>query len=339
MIQDAASTPAPPGKLVVVLLNYCLGPMTIGCLETLEPEVARIPGARVIVADNASPDHSLREIEAAIRARGWGDWVETLPLPENGGFAYGNNRAIERALADPEVDLIYCLNPDTRVHPGGIQRPCAYLRAHPQVGIAGARVTWPDGQLNSGPHAIPSPLGELARASRIGRLRVRYARTSDHAQDRPAISCDWVSGAAFCVRREVFETVGFMDEGYFLYFEEVDFCVRARAAGWEIHYLRDAQITHFEGQATGLQDAARRPPYWFASRRRFFSKVYGRHGLVAADACWLAGRALCGVTRFLRGVTGDPVEQRLTLDLVLGDAWAFARGRVGGVPRIRVAQL
>ncbi|MCA8920673.1 MAG: glycosyltransferase family 2 protein [Planctomycetes bacterium] len=315
-----------PGDLVVVILNYCMGPLAVECLRSLESEVHGL-GARVVVADNASPDGSLDVIDAAIAREGWGAWVSTLALPRNGGFAYGNNRAVERALQDPQVEFVYLLNPDTLMHAGGIARTRDYLLAHPKVGIVGARLTWPDGQLNSGPHAAPSPLGELASASRVGRLKARYGKASHLDPDAPAIECDWVSGAAFCVRREVFETVGLMDEGYFLYYEEVDFCLRAKREGWEIHYLRDARVTHMEGQATGIHSDRRRPPYWFDSRRRFFAKAYGTGGLIAADLCWTAGRAL----RALReGVTrsADEDAPQVTRDMLLSDAWALVRGQL-----------
>jgi len=313
----------PPGDLVVVVLNYNMGELVVECLRSLEAEVRDL-GARVIVADNHSPDGSLGLVAAAIERHGWGGWVQTLALPRNGGFAYGNNHAIQAALNDPTIRFVYLLNPDTLMHPGGISRVRDYLLTHPEVGIAGARVCWPDGALNSGPHATPSPLGELASASRVGRLKQRFGRAA-HDLESPAVDCDWVSGAAFCVRREVFETVGLLDEGYFLYFEEVDFCVRAKRAGWRVIYLRDAQVTHHEGQATGIHDGRRKPAYWFESRRRFFSKTYGVGGLLAADLCWLAGRSL----RLLREAvtrTPEPDAQQLTFDLLRSDALALLRG-------------
>lgn len=313
----------PAGDLVVVVLNYNMGELVVECLRSLEAEVQAL-AARVIVADNHSPDGSLGRVATAIERHGWGGWVQTLALPRNGGFAYGNNHAIQAALNDPTIRFVYLLNPDTVMHRGGIARVRDYLQTHPEVGIAGARVRWPDGELNSGPHTTPSPLSELANASRVGRLKQRFGRAA-HDPDAPAVDCDWVSGAAFCVRREVFETVGLLDEGYFLYFEEVDFCVRAKRAGWQVRYLRDAQVTHHEGQATGIHDGKRKPTYWFESRRRFFSKTYGLGGLLAADLCWIAGRSL----RLLRETatrTPDPEAQQLTFDLLRGDALALLRG-------------
>src|SRR5205085_8082984 len=111
------------------------------------------------------------------------------------------------------------------------------------------------------------------------------------AQDR-SHPCDWVSGACFAVRKEVIDRVGPLDEGYFLYFEEVDYCLRARRAGWSCWYVADARVVHHEGSSTGITETARRrPAYWFESRRRYFTRAYGTLGLIAADLLWAIGRA------------------------------------------------
>ena len=149
------------------------------------------------------------------------------------------------------------------------------------------------------------------------------------AQDR-SHRCDWVSGACFAVRRQVFERIGLLDEGYFLYFEEVDFCRRARRAGWTCWYVADARIVHLEGSSTGIREVARRrPAYWFASRRRYFTKAYGSIGLVAADVLWSIGRASYLVRRAI-GLGGakklEQVPRRFALDLLAGDARAIVRG-------------
>jgi GT2 family glycosyltransferase len=91
---------------------------------------------------------------------------------------------------------------------------------------------------------------------------------------------DWVTGAAMMIRKEVLSEVGLLDDGYFLYFDEVDFCFRARQAGWPAYYVPDSVVTHLQAQATGItddrKDKRRYPDYWFDSRRRFFVKNRGK---------------------------------------------------------------
>lgn len=132
------------------------------------------------------------------------------------------------------------------------------------------------------------------------------------------------------IRREVLDAVGPFDEGFFLYYEEVDFCRRAAAAGWQCWLVADARVVHFEGASTGITLARRRTPaYWFASRRRFFLKSYGVAGLLAADVLRLVGRASLVVRRALglggrRGEAEEPLRQ--TRDLLASDARALLSG-------------
>jgi GT2 family glycosyltransferase len=106
---------------------------------------------------------------------------------------------------------------------------------------------------------------------------------------------DWVTGAAMMIRKTVLDEIGLLDDGYFLYFEEVDFCFRAQQAGWRAYYVPDSVVTHLQGQATGMIDdpkvPRRYPDYWFDSRRRFFVKNRGKVQAMLADLAFLGGYA------------------------------------------------
>jgi N-acetylglucosaminyl-diphospho-decaprenol L-rhamnosyltransferase len=104
---------------------------------------------------------------------------------------------------------------------------------------------------------------------------------------------DWVSGVSMLFRREVFATAGFFDEGFFLYFEEVDLARRIQQAGWKIYFVADVGVGHVGGLSTGLNDESRRMPrYWFDSRRRYLVKHHGRAYSAACDAAWIVGHAI-----------------------------------------------
>ena len=134
-------------RLLIVIVNYRTADLVIDCLRSLESEVAAVGDARVVITDNASRDDSVAKIADAIRANRWDVWTALMPLPENGGFAYGNNAAIRPALAgnDPP-DYVLLLNPDTVVREGAVSALLAFMEANPSVGIGGSRLEHPDGQ-------------------------------------------------------------------------------------------------------------------------------------------------------------------------------------------------
>jgi GT2 family glycosyltransferase len=139
------------------------------------------------------------------------------------------------------------------------------------------------------------------------------------------------------VRRAVLEQIGLMDEGYFLYFEEADFCWRAKAAGWEIWHVPESRVMHLEGASTGIRTKARRrAKYWYDSRRRFFVKHYGVTGLAMADILWTLGRTTLLFRRLfgLGGGSGGEDPAYFMYDLLWGDLKSFLTGQVLAIRRV-----
>lgn len=317
----------------IVTVNYRTAGLVVDSLRSLAGQVGDLGGGKVVVVDNASGDGSVDTIAASIARAGWSGWAGVVPLDRNGGFAYGNNEGIRLALAAAgRVDYVLLLNPDTVVHPGAIKALVAFMDGNLEVGIAGSRLENATGAVDCSAHRAPSPLGELDGSARLGlvsRLLQRYVVSPPIRKE--AHECDWVSGASMIIRRHVLEEIGPMDEGYFLYFEEVDFCCRTRAAGWSVWYVPDSRVMHLEGAATGIRAAeTRRPKYWYDSRRRFFLKQHGIAGLLAADALWAIGRLAFLLRRALRlgaqGPANDP--KWFMFDLLWGDLRALAGGQV-----------
>jgi hypothetical protein len=300
-------------RVLVAIVNYRTAALAVKCLQSLEPELQAFPGAQVVVVDNCSGDGSAEVLAQAIETHRWGAWARLVASEVNGGFSYGNNVAIAPALAAAQPpEFVWLLNPDTEVRPGAMRHLVQFLQEHPAAGIAGSSYELGDGTL--WPHAFrfPSLLGEVASGLRLrlaapllGRHEVLMTMGSSPA---PA---DWLPGASMMVRREVFEAVGLMDEDYFLYFEETDFCLAARRHGFECWYVPQSRVMHHCGQATGASGAQgilnRRPRYWFESRRRYFVKNHGRAYAAATDVLW----SLCFLTLMarrllLRTSTGHP---------------------------------
>ena len=321
----------------VVIVNYRTGPLVVDCLASLVSELPALRGGRVIVVDNASGDDSVACIGAAIEANGWGGWAEVVALPRNGGFAYGNNRAIERVREhDPAFGVVVCLNPDAAVRPGALEALGQQLESRSDAGIAGASIEDEHGMPQRSAHMFPTPLSEFDGAARLGVLSrlIAPGASPSVAIDAPR-RCDWVSGACFAIRRQVLDSIGPLDEGYFLYFEETDFCLRARQSGWSCWFVPNARVVHREGSSTGIRDRTRRrPAYWFASRRRFLIKAHGVAGLAGADLLWALGHASLVLRRAIglgRGNRYAKDPARFARDLLIGDARAILRGEASAI--------
>ena len=278
-------------RLLIVIVNYRTAGLTIDCLRSLAPEVGAA-GARVVVTDNLSGDDSIAQIQQAIDANDWSAWASLQPLDRNGGFAYGNNAAIRPALqSEHPPEYILLLNPDTIVRPGALTALSDFLDCHPDVGIVGSRLEHPDGVPQRSAFRFPSVLGEFEAGMRLGFVsRCLAGKVVAPPVPERACQTDWVAGASMMIRREVFERIGLMDERYFMYYEEVDFCLRAYRAGWLCWYAPASRVVHLVGQSSGVTDAKkvkkRRPAYWFESRQRFFLTHFGHVRTFIANMAW-----------------------------------------------------
>lgn len=320
-------------RLLVVIVNYKSADLAIDCLASLEPELAKVPGARVSLVENASGESEI--LAKGLDDRGWRGWVSLEEAGRNGGFAAGNNVAIVPALAsDNPPRYVLLLNPDTVVRPRGVQELLDFMDAHPEVGIAGSRLENPDGSPQRSAFRFPSVLGELEGGLRLGvasKVLGRYIVAPPVPEGLDPVPTDWVAGASMIVRREVFEAVGPMDEAYFMYFEEVDFCRKAARAGWPCWYVPRSRVVHLVGQSSGVTDPnkarRRRPKYWFDSRRRFFRTHYGAPAASMADLLWILGFASFRLRRRLtRKPDNDPEH-------LLADFIRHSLPSIGSTPR------
>ncbi len=287
--------------VAVVIVNYRTPGLTVECLQSLAAERAALPGLRAVVVDNASGDGSAAEIGAAVSRHGW-DWVELLAAPRNAGFAAGNNVALR---TQPDADFIWLLNPDTVVRLGAAVALVDFLTAHPKAGVAGSRLLNMDGSFQTSAYRFPNPVGEFENGVRLGFVTkaLEHFRVSMKESDTPH-RADWVSGASLMMRRDVLETVGLMDEGFFLYFEETEYCHRVRKAGWEVWHIPDSRVVHLFGQSTGVTGdhtaPKRRPAYWFNSRSRYYERCHGRPTAMLADVAFVIAFGLWKVQRAIR---------------------------------------
>lgn len=279
-------------RLAIVIINYRTPKLVIDCLGSLENEIT-VNRDCVVVVDNCSGDNSVDQIEQAITDHQWSQWVKLIPSPVNGGFSAGNNLGIQAVNAEAYI----LLNSDTIVRPGAIASLLAAMQSHPGVGLISPRLEEPDGTPQISCFRDSSPITEFIRAAATGvitQLLKRYDIPIP-VSDEP-IEPDWTAFACVLIRAEVIKQVGLMDQGYFMYREDNDYCRRARNAGWKILYWPTARVVHLVGGSGSVQsDLAKRkrpPAYLYASRSRYFAKHYGQAGLLMANLLWLAGRTI-----------------------------------------------
>jgi hypothetical protein len=307
-ITDADKVPA-----LIVIVNYRTASLTVECLKSLIPEIGKTPGAEVVVVDNCSGDGSDVAIPEAISQLGIGTWCSFYALPRNGGFAYGNNEAVaawraarekaERSASIPS--LIWCLNPDTVVREGALRALLEAADHYPEVGIFGGRSENPDGSARTSAFRFHTPLTEFVSALNLGLADRLFPRgvLAFPCTDHP-IKVDWANGASLAIRDEVFDRIGFLDDDYFMYFEETDFCLRAARHGISCLYVPSSRIVHLVGQSSGVTGekarSRRRPLYWFESRARYFRKNHGALTLQLANLAWLIAYPVGNLARMLR---------------------------------------
>lgn len=313
-IQHSADT-----ALLVVIVNYRTPRLTIDCLHSLVGEVRSLPGTRVVMVDNDSGDGSVAAINAAIIAEGWQNWASVLPSNYNGGYAYGNNLAIRPALqaANPPSYFLL-LNPDTQVRPGALKALVEFMELRPDVGIVGSSFEDRDGTPWRTGFRFPSVLSELNGGLRLGLVSKLLSNwvVAQTMTDEPQ-QIDWLPGASMMIRRQVFDSIGLMDEEYFLYYEETDFCLQAKRAGWPCWYVPQSRVMHLAGQSTGVTSkegsAKRLPQYLFDSRRRYFVKNHGWLYAAVVDLVWSVSFATWRLRRIVQRKP-DPDPPYLLLD-------------------------
>jgi N-acetylglucosaminyl-diphospho-decaprenol L-rhamnosyltransferase len=245
----------------VVIVSYNSRDGLRACVEPL----AAIDAVHVVVADNASADGSLGTVADLPITR--------LPLASNGGFAHGSN-AGWRTGGAPYVLL---LNPDAVIEEPSIRALVRVLEADSSVGAVGPQIRRPDGSFEYSIRRFPRLRSTYSQALFLHRLFPLAAWTDELVRDEDAYmrpcAPDWVTGACILVRREALERLGGLDEGFFLYCEDIDLCRRIRTAGWSVRYAPDAVAVHVGGAS------APRPglfPVLAESRVRYARKHRGR---------------------------------------------------------------
>jgi GT2 family glycosyltransferase len=263
-------------KLEIVVVSYECRDLVVACLESLERHPLRSAPMRVQLVDNASGDGTVAEVRRRFPA------VEVTALEHNAGFSVANN-VVLRAVSTPYVLL---LNPDTEATEGALDHMVALMDRRPDVGMAGCRLVQPDGTFDhAAKRSFPTPLSALAHFAGVGRRSDSAALGGYRAPqlgERDGGEVDAVNGAFMLVRREALVEVGLLDEVYWLYMEDLDWCYRFHQHGWKVLYDGGATFVHVKGGTSGKLRATRQNVAFHRGMGRFYRKFHGDRRPIAA---------------------------------------------------------
>ena len=283
-------------RIAVIIVNYRTAELTLRCLAALAEERDELPGLKAVIVDGGSGDGSADKLREALALEDYRNWVSLIPLQLNGGFGWANNQAILTLARQPNPpDFVHLLNPDTEVRPGAVARLAEELRAEPRCGAVGSQLLTPEGAPAASAFRFPSAGREFIGAAQSEKLGRIFAIRSTVVRSEESVEVDWVTGASVMFRAEALKDSRLFDDGFFLYFEEVELMHRMRAHNWTVRHVPASRVTHIEGASTGVgATAAVRPlpDYWYRSRRRYFGLTGSRGALVASNIAWFAGNAI-----------------------------------------------
>ncbi|NLD35717.1 MAG: glycosyltransferase family 2 protein [Desulfatiglans sp.] len=240
---DSQSIP----DISIIIVSFNTRELTKECINCVKENSTGID-IEIIVVDNGSKDGSAEMIETDF------SWVRLIRLKENRGFAGGNIPGMKIAKGR----YILLLNSDAFIRKNTLEKTISYMDQHPDTGILGCKLTDPDGRMQPSARMLPGPLNKFLT---ITGLSDRYSKSRffgrvdytwwDHSYP---LRVGWVVGAYFLIRRETMDSIGYLDDRYFLYFEEVDYCLAAKRSGWDVFYFPHTEIVHLGGKSAEKSD-------------------------------------------------------------------------------------
>lgn len=269
--------PIPPNDVTIPIVSLNTRALLHDCLTSVMKTTDVTFDVHVV--DNGSLDGTCEMVAADFPE------VRLTKTGANLGFAAANNYAIRAARAR----YVLLLNPDTVIKPDTIAQLVSYMDANQDVGICGPKVLFADGRFQSCGYAFPTLLSELRQSKNIGRVirRAVGAEATPEVGSEPR-DVDWVDGCCLLIRRETIAEIGMLDEQYFLYAEELDWCFQARQAGWRISVVPQVEMIHHQGQSSAqMSDFSL--AHLIETRLRYYRKNHGLLTAAVTSVVYMAG--------------------------------------------------
>jgi len=304
--------------LSVSIVSYRTPDLLRRCLTAIEGQRESLE-LQVTVVDNASGDQSVELVRAEF------PWVEVLANSRNVGFGAAHNQALRPAKGR----FWMVLNSDTVPAPGALKKLVDTLAADPGVAVAGPRLVYPDGTLQSSRRRFPTIATLFFESTQLQRFWPRNRILRDYyvedRSDTRAQNVDWLVGACLCLRPEAVRQVGLFDERFFMYSEEIDLCQRLRAAGWRVRFEPSAEVLHLEG-GSSRTDLAARDQRFQASKLAYAAKWHGAGVALALRAYLVVEYVLRAVEEGLKLALGSRRSERRSRLRVIGHGLRHALG-------------
>ncbi len=287
--------------LSIIIVNWNVRDLLRECLRSIEDEKGDL-SLEIIVVDSASNDDSAAMVRSEFPS------VHLIACTENVGFPRGNNIGLQEARGD----YLLLLNPDTVIVDDALAVLVSYLQVNPDVGVVGPQLLNPDGSVQSSRRRFPTAATGFFESTWLeglapGILRRYYAL--DLPDDATA-DVDWLTGACIMVPRLAYEAVGGLDEGYFMYSEELDWCRRIKESGRRVVYYPAARVIHHVGKSSEQAVTARHINFNRA-KLRYFRKYHGRFMAAVLRVFLLAGYAWQIALESIKGLLGsNPILRR-----------------------------
>jgi hypothetical protein len=282
----------------ISIINYRTADLTIDCAGSVLNQIGEVD-AEIAIVDNYSDDGSVETLETWMAGLPEGSPVRLVRSPSNTGFSGGHNQGMAAIAARTYL----LLNSDAFLRPGFLKRILAAARDNPGTGFIAPRLEGREGDVQNSCFRFPGPLSEFIRGANSGPItRILKPYDVPLGPNPDPKQIDWASFACILLNGPMVREIGPMDEGYFLYFEDAEYCLRARRAGWCIRHCPEAVAVHFRGGSGPVKSLASRgkrlPSYFYSSRTRFMYQAHGRAGLWAANVLWFLGRGIAEMRRF-----------------------------------------
>lgn len=291
----------------LIIVNWNVKELLDNCLASLYTAINQpqnnLPAIEIIVVDSASDDDSVAMIRDKYPN------VKLLSQDENVGFTRGNNIGFREA----QGRYLFLLNPDTEIIDNALSTLFDYMENHADIGIIGTHTLNTDGTHQSTRRRFPTLITGIFESTWLS----AYAPQSidNHykmldTDDNAILEVDWVQGSAMLVRRDIYETLGGLDEGYVMYSEEMDWCKRTKDTGWKVIYHGEAFITHYGGKSSD-QVGAFKHIHFHTSKLRYFRKHHGYSTYLILRVIILLLFAWQMILEGIKGLIGHKRELRL----------------------------
>ena len=279
-------------SVAIIVINFRTPELITECLSKMSStfENERV---KLVVVDNDSQDDSVEKLGIWINQQPYASRITLVESQYNGGFSYGNNLGIKAV----EADYYLLLNSDAYLVADCLDRLLIEIDKDKKIGIVSPKLTWPDSTPQESTFRFHHPLSEFIDQSKTGYISRLFSNyIVAHPVQEADVNVEWTSFACVLIKKSLIEDIGLLDDEFFMYFEDVDYCFQASKSGWLVRHIPKVSAVHLRGGSSDVKKNTQLkkelPKYYYQSRTRIYFKCYGWLGLFFANILWYMGRSI-----------------------------------------------